>query len=113
MYREYRRNYQMTSAGVCYRTEIVACMKYMTRKDWRNYVLGISTKGVNAAKSLSIIQGWIRAYMKEADKTLAALNLKQESSQGSDEDRGKLEMLLRRWRQIRVLCDEAFKAVSC
>ncbi|TQB68964.1 hypothetical protein MPDQ_002472 [Monascus purpureus] len=112
-YGEYRRNYQMTSAGVCYRTEIVACMKYMTRKDWRNYVLGISTKGVNAAKSLSIIQGWIRAYMKEADKTLAALNLKQESSQGSDEDRGKLEMLLRRWRQIRVLCDEAFKAVSC
>ena len=86
-------------------------MKYMTRKDWRNYVLGMPAKSFNASKSSTIIQGWIRAYMKEADKTIAALDLRLAPGQPNDHVE-KLEMLRGRWRQIKDLCGQALKAVA-
>ncbi|RHZ47288.1 uncharacterized protein CDV56_104428 [Aspergillus thermomutatus] len=70
---QYYGNYEVTATGACYRTEIAACLKYMTRRDWRNYALGYSTKGCDAQKSNVIIREWIRAYAKEADTTIAAL----------------------------------------
>ncbi|RLM01738.1 hypothetical protein CFD26_103576 [Aspergillus turcosus] len=109
---QYYGNYEVTATGACYRTEIAACLKYMTRRDWRNYALGYSTKGCDTQKSNATIQEWIRAYAKEADTTIAAL----EALGSRDIDQkcnGKVSTLLRRWKQIKALCDKALEAVSC
>jgi hypothetical protein len=105
-------NYQVTATGACYRTEIAACLKYMTRRDWRNYALGYPTKGCDAQKSNAIIQEWIRAYAKEADTTIAALEALG-SREMDEKCNGKVSTLLRRWNQIKGLCDKALEAVSC
>ena len=106
------RSYQLCSAGSCYRTEIVACMTYMTRRDWRNYLLGRSTKGVKAAKSEAVIQQWIRSYIDEAETVIAALDRRISALTLVDGDRGKWDMLSKRWQQIRVLCEEALASIS-
>lgn len=84
----------------------------MPRRDWRNYVLGHSVKGVDSAKSEAIIQGWIREYIKEADMTIAGLE-DLGARPEENEDAGKIDMLLKRWRQIRGLCEQALEAMSC
>ena len=84
----------------------------MTRRDWRNYVLGHSTKGEDAKKSESIIREWIEAYAKEANATIAALET-MESNPADQTHNGKIEMLLKRWKQISGLCEQAMEAVSC
>ncbi|KAB8236807.1 uncharacterized protein BDW43DRAFT_225415 [Aspergillus alliaceus] len=111
-FQQYYGNYQLTATGVCYRTEIAACMKYMPLEDWRNYVLGYSTKGVDEKKSEGIIQQWIRAYLGEVDKTFTALE-KTGSGQAELKDQQKIKMLMKRWTQIRDLCAKASEAVSC
>lgn len=100
-------NYQVTSTGACYRTEIAACIKYMTPKNWQNYVLGYSTKGVDDKKTETIIRKWIKAYAGEASTTIAKVG-----DMTSQTD-GRIEMLLRRWKQIYDLCQQAVEAVSC
>ncbi|KNG85878.1 putative SET domain-containing protein [Aspergillus nomiae NRRL 13137] len=106
-----RSNYQLTATGVCYRTEIAACINYMSLEDWRNYVLGYSTKGADEKKSEAIIQGWIRAYSNEADTVITTLEEKG-SSQTDQKDQQRAKMLKKRWTQIRDLCAKASKAVS-
>ncbi|KAL4740216.1 hypothetical protein BDV11DRAFT_103888 [Aspergillus similis] len=108
---QYLGNYQVMATGVCYRTEIAACIIYMRPEDWQNYVLGYSTRGVDAKISEDIIKGWIRAYMEEADLNIHEL----ENFRSSMEQRhqGKAQMLLKRWRQIKELCRIALKTVLC
>lgn len=97
--------------GVCYRTEVAACIMYMRPEDWQNYVLGYSTRGVDAKKSEDVIKGWIRAYMEEADLTIRELeNIRSSMEQRHQE---KAQMLLKRWRQIKELCSIALKTVLC
>lgn len=84
----------------------------MTRRDWRNYVLGHSTKGEDAKKSEFIIREWIKTYAKEANATIAALET-MESNPTDQTHSGKVEMLLKRWKQISDLCEQAVEAVSC
>lgn len=100
------RNYQVTATGVCFRTEVAACIKYMARGDWEDYVLGNSTEGLYTEKTAAVIQGWLRVYIKEADVTVAALE-----SKGYHGDTQKAEILLKRWRQIRRFCEQAMAAV--
>lgn len=107
---QYYGDYQVTTTGACYRTEIAACIKYMTPKDWQSYVLGYSTKGVDDNKTVTIIREWIRAYSEEAGTTIAKL---EDMKLKSGETDGKVEMLLRRWKQIYELCQQAVEAVSC
>ncbi|KAL4922197.1 hypothetical protein BDW62DRAFT_78942 [Aspergillus aurantiobrunneus] len=105
-------NYQVTTAGVCYRTEIAACIRYMLLEDWQNYLLGYSTKGADAKKSEDVIQGWIRTYMEEADLYINELgNLG--SSEIGQKHQEKVQTLLKRWKQIKDLCTVALKTVSC
>lgn len=85
----------------------------MTHSDWQNYILGHSTKGVDEKKSETIIREWIGIYAKEASAAIATLK-DMESSDGADQTHGgKLRILLKRWRQIKVLCQQALEAVSC
>lgn len=102
----------MCSEGVCYRTEVAACMTYMTRRDWRNYVLGRSTRGVKAAKSEAVIRNWIDCYIAESVMVIACLDRRISSKSLNDADRAKLVLLSKRWGQIRELCQKALESVS-
>lgn len=85
----------------------------MTLSDWQNCVLGCSTKGVDEKKSETIIREWIGVYAKEASTAIATLE-DMEFSNGADQTHGdKLRYLLKRWRQIEELCQQALEAVSC
>lgn len=85
----------------------------MTHSDWQNYVLGHSTKGVDEKKSETIIREWIGIYAKEASTAIATLK-DMKSSDGADQTHGgKLGILLKRWRQIEELCQQALEVVSC
>ncbi|KKK14337.1 hypothetical protein P175DRAFT_0545552 [Aspergillus ochraceoroseus IBT 24754] len=108
---KYYGNYQLTAAGVCYRTEIAACMKYMRPEDWQNYVLGYSTRGFDAKKSEAVIQEWITAYEMEAEAAITELE-RLWSGEIARQHGEKVRMLLKRWRQIQNLCQEAFDTVS-
>lgn len=80
-------------------------MKYMTRKDWRDYVLGHSTNGVDAAMTEKVIREWIHIYTEEADITIATLK----ASSGHQIYTEKIEVLLKRWSQIKCLCGQALE----
>jgi hypothetical protein len=94
-------------------------MKYMTRKDWRSYVLGHSTRGVDAKKTANIIRGWIGSYLKETQMTIgileemltknspAAADVAWKEAQGEKE---KIAILLGRWKQIKRLCEDALNS---
>ncbi|OJJ43428.1 hypothetical protein ASPZODRAFT_944827 [Penicilliopsis zonata CBS 506.65] len=108
---QYYGNYQLTASGACYRTEIAACIKYMTRRNWRNYVLGHSTKGVDARKTESVIRGWVKTYSNEAKTTITAL----EALRSNEENvpfSSNIDMLLKRWKQIEWLCNNTAEAIS-
>ncbi|KAB8207410.1 hypothetical protein BDV34DRAFT_211708 [Aspergillus parasiticus] len=111
-FQQYYGNYQLTATGVCYRTEIAACINYMQLEKWRNYVLGYSAEGADEKKLEVIIQGWIRAYSNEAATVITTLE-KIESSQADKKDHQRTKMLRKRWTQIRDLCTKASEAVSC
>ncbi|PLB52374.1 SET domain-containing protein [Aspergillus steynii IBT 23096] len=111
-FEQYYGNYQLTAEGVCYRTEIAACIKYMAVEDWRNYTLGYSTKNFDAAKSEAIIREWIKTYANEADTVIASLE-KAGSQEADLKGSDKVKALLKRWTQIKTLCDQALQTVSC
>ncbi|THC98029.1 hypothetical protein EYZ11_002455 [Aspergillus tanneri] len=110
-FEQYYGNYQLTASGVCYRTEVAACIKYMALGDWRSYVLGYSTKGVDADKTNEIIQGWIKTYSNEANTTITSLE-KIRSSKVERKDQEKIDSLLKRWSQIEELCDQAQQSAT-
>ncbi|PYH65303.1 uncharacterized protein BO88DRAFT_407932 [Aspergillus vadensis CBS 113365] len=108
-FHQYYGNYQLTSDGVCYRTEIAAGLTYMPLRLWQDYVLGYSTDGVDEKMSAAVIRGWIGVYIKEADEAVARL---EDLYIAQTEDQGVVRMLLKRWRQIKTLCEEASDRVS-
>lgn len=105
-------DYQLTATGVCYRTEIAACIKYMRLEDWQNYVLGYSTEGMDEQRTEDIIQTWIHAYIKEANLAIEGLEGIDIETIGHGHHE-RVQMLLRRWRQIKDLCETASTTVSC
>ena len=104
-------NYCVNAEGVCYRTEIAACLMYMNENDWTNHLEG-STEGVDEKKSEAIIQRWLKTYATEADVTMKALRRTIESDAVPQTHRAKAENLLRRWEQINSICESASSALS-
>ncbi|KAJ5692184.1 hypothetical protein N7462_001607 [Penicillium macrosclerotiorum] len=109
---QYYGNYQLTSHGVCYRTEVAACLKYMNEEDWRNHILEGSTEGVDEKKTEAIIEGWIRAYAGEADAAMKYLQEAITTNPVLQAHRSKAETLLRRWTQIKKICNNALSVAD-
>ena len=105
-------NYQVTPHGPCYRTEVAACLSYMKEEDWRNHVLEGTTHGLDEDRSEVTLKRWILAYATEAQATIIALQTAIDNDTTVQAHRQKAETLLRRWEQIRNLCDNAAKTVS-
>lgn len=104
-------NYSVNAEGVCYRTEIAACLMYMEEEDWRNHLEG-STKGVDEKRSEDIIRGWLKTYATEAEATMIELQKAMDSGAVAEIHHGKAEALLRRWKQIKTICESASTALS-
>lgn len=87
-------------------------MKYMTGHRWRNYVLGRIQDEKD--KTTSILHGWVGTYLRESVsriQTLKDLKMEQQSNTGERENE-RIDILLKRWIQIRALCEDALKAIS-
>lgn len=84
----------------------------MNEENWRNHILEGSTDGVDEKKSETIIKRWIRTYAAEADATMSALRTAMESNAEVQAHRQKAEMLLRRWVQIKEICESALKFID-
>ncbi|KAL2786557.1 hypothetical protein BJX66DRAFT_328524 [Aspergillus keveii] len=109
---QYYGNYQVTATGVCYRTEIAACIVYMPLQDWQNYALGYSTRGVDAEKSANVIRKWIGTYVEEANANIDELLEKRGSGNMDREDEERLRLLIKRWSQAKDLCLRALEGVE-
>jgi hypothetical protein len=96
-------------------------MKYMTRKDWRNYVLGRSKKGKSSKKTSKIVAGWIETYLKESETAIGMIEQALKEAQRSQVD-GALRSvdwehsiattLQSRWDKIKRLCEDALDAIT-
>lgn len=84
----------------------------MKRQDWINYVRGLSTDGVDEMKTQATIQRWVRTYLREADRAIAALESMSPVQTSDEPFTQKVAMLLGRWRQIRDLCGTALQCLS-
>lgn len=85
----------------------------MKEEDWRNHVLEGSTKGVDEAQSEVVIKGWLQTYRKEADAAMDALQTVMKSDvEPMHSHSQKVEMLLRRWTQIKKICESAIGAID-
>lgn len=84
----------------------------MNEEDWRNHVLEGSTKGVDEKQSGAIIKGWLEIYRAEADAALKTLRAAMESDAEVKTHQEKAETLLRRWAQIKRICESAAESVG-
>ncbi|CAG7932865.1 unnamed protein product [Penicillium olsonii] len=109
---QYYGNYQVTPHGPCYRTEIAACLSYMTEEDWRNHVLEGQSQGLDEPRSEATIKRWILTYAAEAEAGISAIQKAMEVDPTVQEHRSKAELLLKRWNQIKNLCEHAAETVS-
>ncbi|KAJ5110909.1 hypothetical protein N7532_001444 [Penicillium argentinense] len=109
---QYYGDYSVTSDGVCYRTEVAACLVYMEEEQWRNHVLEGSEEGFDEKKTNIIIQGWLKAYLSEAEVTVSALHTAMKSGAVPEAHHGKAEALIRRWAQIHRVLEGALSATS-
>ncbi|KAG5293902.1 SET domain-containing protein [Histoplasma capsulatum G186AR] len=105
----YLGNYRITSEGPCYRTEVAACMKYMTPDDWNSHILGYQPASFDQRKTNLIIAAWIRAYIHESEVALLKLTALQLDGKYRREPQFKI--IYMRWKQIIELCNGALKAV--
>ncbi|CAG8245120.1 unnamed protein product [Penicillium salamii] len=105
-------NYQVTPHGPCYRTEIAACLSYMKEQDWRNHVLEGQSEGLDETRSEATIKRWILTYAAQAEAGVSAIQKAIEVNPTVQEHRPKAELLLKRWKQIKDLCEHAAETVS-
>jgi pyrroloquinoline quinone (PQQ) biosynthesis protein C len=84
----------------------------MNEEDWRNHVLEGSTECVDEKVSESIIKGWVRTYAAEADAAMDSLRTAMQSNAVVQAHRQKAETLLRRWGQIKEICESALEAID-
>lgn len=77
----------------------------MSRRSWRNYIQGRGA-APDSTKVNAIIRDWIEVYLKETDDTTNKLQ-DMHSTESDNSVRSKMNMLMRRWEQIKQLCNGA------
>ncbi|KAB8213940.1 hypothetical protein BDV33DRAFT_196527 [Aspergillus novoparasiticus] len=113
-------NFEVTETGVNTSTETAACLKYMSKRDFRIYIEGRSKRAFDAGKSAEVIRGWIGVYLGECERTMEIIGSmleklggsRRRSSVGEKWEKGRLEMLLSRWGQVKRICEKAISAVG-
>ncbi|KAI9375968.1 hypothetical protein BJX61DRAFT_492066 [Aspergillus egyptiacus] len=118
-YHDLYGDYKLTHHGACPRTQAVACIRYMSSRKWEDYVLHHSLNNTDREIMTDIINGWVRAYLKECDSTIQTLSTmrREVSSVPATNGEGasvpvKLSTLLKRWEQIRCLCEATLHGSS-
>ncbi|KAE8154653.1 SET domain-containing protein [Aspergillus avenaceus] len=103
-------NYEVTATELSPSILTAACLKYMSKRDFRIYIEGRSKRAYDAGKSVEVIQGWIEVYRKECEETTSILQGMSKESKGWEAER--LEVLLSRWGQIKRLCEGGIQLVE-
>ncbi|KAL5355822.1 hypothetical protein BJX96DRAFT_161998 [Aspergillus floccosus] len=91
-----------------------ACLKYMTREDWNAYIER-GSPAFSAEKTAEIINNWVAIYLNESDIAIMAIHNmlnNRASDRGAEAERKELFILLRRWRQIKRLCQTALHSLT-
>ncbi|KAH8429528.1 SET domain-containing protein [Aspergillus melleus] len=114
--REYFGNYEVLEEGPSTSTQLAACLKYMSLRDWRKYVLGQSDRSVNRQTTAAVIREWVDTYRKESIATIEIIeNMKRKAvaadskAAESKKETERLDMILGRWRQIQRLCEKVIE----
>ncbi|KAK2758049.1 hypothetical protein FQN54_004455 [Arachnomyces sp. PD_36] len=121
---QYFGNYQLTpspsdsdfKSEPCYRTEVAACIKYMSNKNWLSFVRGHSSAPFDCLKTDEVIRLWIGEYKKGAEMIIGQVVMEYGIGVGVGMKRkrvGEVEgeedvrvlTVLRRWRQVVELCE--------
>ncbi|KAF7588594.1 hypothetical protein BBP40_005479 [Aspergillus hancockii] len=105
-------NFEVTPTDISPNIETAACLKYMSKRDFRIYVEGRSKRAFDAEKSAEIIRGWIGIYLKESETTIEIITGMLSAADSEKWEKERLEMLLSRWGQIRGLCEMTMEAVG-
>jgi hypothetical protein len=84
----------------------------MKEEDWRNHVLVGQSQGLDESRSEATIKRWILTYAAEAEAGISALQRAIEVDPTVQAHLAKAEMLLKRWKQIKDLCEHAAETVS-
>lgn len=86
-------------------------MTFMSPKKWQEYILHRSINATDREIMTDTINGWVGTYLKECISTIrtlesmrAASSLAEVNGQGGHDDL-KLSTLLKRWIQMRDLCE--------
>lgn len=104
------RNYQITATGASSRTKAVACMEYMERKKWLDFIAEKSQEGFDAKKTADIICRWIEIYLCESNDSIGGIKSALSKGLGLDDTSAESQMVstaLKRWEQIMQLCNNA------
>lgn len=102
----------MTDNGVCSRTKAVACIKYMDREKWQQYILGRLTKGTDPKKTAGIISSWVSSFLQESIAAIQTLEIAGKADGWRTPAAAKLSTVLKRWNQIRSLCEDNLHATN-
>ncbi|KAI5297678.1 hypothetical protein KEM55_004390, partial [Ascosphaera atra] len=117
---QYLGNYQLFPSEVCYRTEMAACRTYMSSVDWSNYASGLSSRGVDDKRTAKTVRRWIGKYIQESELALKELRAELEDTGNAVNPmlaqisgwRDKVAVCMKRWDQIKVLCEQTLKEYS-
>ncbi|KKK16692.1 hypothetical protein P175DRAFT_0487624 [Aspergillus ochraceoroseus IBT 24754] len=106
-------NYEITSAGPNANTTLVACLKYMRREDWLNYVSGKSQRGFDARKTTALICAWVDVYLEESRASIGIIQDQYNAASSDSEKsiREKMDVALSRWKQIQEICENAVRVM--
>ncbi|RAH49862.1 ribosomal N-lysine methyltransferase, partial [Aspergillus brunneoviolaceus CBS 621.78] len=124
-------NFELTSqiSTIPRNIQAAAALKTMSRRDWKLWITGRSRRGFSGERATEVVRGWIEVYRGECEAVIGRIEEAMiarddlrgcvgdggESIEGKDDgstaalawERGRLEMLLERWKQLRGLSEVA------
>lgn len=84
----------------------------MNREKWRQYILGRLTKDTDPKKTAGIISGWVSSFLQESVAAIQTLETMKTADGWRTPATAKLSTVLKRWNQIRSLCEDNLHATN-
>ena len=103
-------DYKVNSSGVCDRTRTAAYIKQLGHQQWCDHV-HVLDQVKDSDEISNILRGWVAAYLEESKLNIESLEeMYMEQASVSPVEERRSGVLLRRWYQIKSLCEYALKA---
>ncbi|PYH41609.1 ribosomal N-lysine methyltransferase [Aspergillus saccharolyticus JOP 1030-1] len=92
--------------------QAAAALKTMNRRDWKLWITGRSQRGFSLQETTKVIRGWIEVYRQECTVMIERIDGMLGKVAISEWERGRYEMLVERWRQVKALCEGGLEAIA-